>query len=49
MYRFKRFLLLEAWTLAAFPSTFFMCILEYRIEETLDGNGKMRINCKNAH
>ncbi len=35
-----------------FHPPIFMCILEYRIKKkkkTLDGNGKMRINSKNAH
>ncbi len=37
----------ELVTVAAFPSTYYMCILDYRIKKTLDG--KMRINSENAH
>ncbi len=32
-----------------FHPPIFMCILEYRIKQSLNGNAKMRINSKNAH
>ncbi len=35
--------------LAAFPSTYFYAHFRISHKKTLDGNGKMRINSKNAH
>ncbi len=36
-------------TVAAFPSTYFYAHFRISHKKTLDGNGKMRINSKNAH